>query len=169
MPQRVIGWVMQWPNVEPPSLTYSVICAKGTSRHRERSRCCCAGSATSLGQWPPALGRAEPQAQQLQKCLFVCIWCLLQVLFCFTRSQLLRVIPCVFIAHDRHSVCKWHLQLLCSSWPDLCACACVHPTAEAALLKQRAKWYFSHSPKRLMTIFFYSFSSLQSTMQNKNK
>lgn len=67
---------MQWPNVEPPSLTYSVICAKGTSRHRERSRCCCAGSATSLGQWPPALGRAEPQAQQLQKCLFVCIWCL---------------------------------------------------------------------------------------------
>lgn len=67
---------MQWPNVEPSSLTYSVICAKGTSRHRERSRCCCAGSTTSLGQWPPALGRAEPQAQQLQKCLFVCIWCL---------------------------------------------------------------------------------------------
>lgn len=34
---------MRWPNVkESPPLAHSIVCAKGTSKHQETSRCCCA-------------------------------------------------------------------------------------------------------------------------------
>lgn len=165
-PQRTVGWVMQWPNVkEPPFLACSAIHVKGTSKQQERSSC--AGLATGLGWWPPVSGRpvvgAGPQAQQLQKCPFRCIWRLLvlQILLRFPRYQFLGVTR-VRSQHVPSAQCAGGIcWVLC-----LVAPVCIQ---QQRLLLSQDQVVFQSLSKALRDVFFYSFSSVQSMMHNKNK